>query len=69
MPINLLASLPEVFFSTTTLSDAVARARANGTVRQIGPRLYTKNLIDAPEQVIRRNLWPVVAAYAPEALI
>jgi len=69
MPINPLASLPEVFFSTTTLSDAVARARANGTVRQIGPRLYTKNLIDAPEQVIRRNLWPVVAAYAPEALI
>lgn len=65
MPKNPVASLPEVFFSTTALSDAVARARANGTVRQLGPRLYTKNLIDPPEQIIRRNLWPIVAAYGP----
>ncbi|WP_425989812.1 Fic family protein [Brevundimonas sp. TWP2-3-2] len=69
MPANPLASLPEVFFSTTALSDVVARARAKGAVRQIGPRLYTKNLVDPPEHVIRRNLWPVVAAYAPGALI
>ena len=69
MPANPLASLPEVFFSTTALSDVVARARAKGAVRPIGPRLYTKNLVDPPEHVIRRNLWPVVAAYAPGALI
>lgn len=69
MPKNPLADLPEVFLSTTALSDAVARGRAQGLVRQLGPRLYTRNLVDPPEAIIRRHLWQVVAAYMPGALI
>ena len=69
MPKNPIADLPEVFLSTTALSDAVARARAQGLVRQLGPRLYTRNLVDAPQTIIRRHLWQVVAAYMPDALI
>ena len=61
--------LPEVFLSSDDLSSAVSRAVAAGELRQLGPRLYTKNLTDAPEIVIRRNAWPIVAAYAPGALI
>jgi hypothetical protein len=69
MPRNLLDAQPEVFVSTTALSSAVSRAVAHGKLRQIGPKLYTKNLIDAPEAIVRRHLWPVVAALAPGALI
>ncbi len=69
MPISPLDALPEIFVSTTDLSLAVSRAVAQGDLRQIGSKLYTKNLRDAPEQIVRRHVWPVVAAYAPGALI
>jgi hypothetical protein len=68
-PGNSLDALPEVFVSTTATSQAVWRAQREGTVRKIGPRLYTKNLADPPEQVVRRNLWPLVASLVPGALI
>jgi hypothetical protein len=40
-----------------------------GAVRKIGPRLYTPNMTDPPEVVIRRNLWRVVGLLIPGALI
>lgn len=64
-----LDTLPEVFLSTTAQSSAVSRAAANGRLRRIGPKLYTKNLADPPEQIVRRHLWPLVAAYVPGALV
>lgn len=69
MPKNSLEGLPEVFLSTTAISVAVSRAVRNGTLRQIGSKLYTFNLTDAPEQIVSRHLWPLVAAYMPDALI
>ena len=64
-----LDNFPEVFLSRDDLSSAVSRAVAAGELRQLGPRLYTKNLTNAPEIIIRRNAWLIVAAYAPGALI
>jgi hypothetical protein len=64
-----LDTLPEVFLSTTAQSSAVSRATASGALRRIGPKLYTKNLVDPPEQIVRRHLWPLIAAYVPGALI
>lgn len=69
MPKNSLADLPEVFVSNATIKAAVSRAVAKGSLRQIGPKLYTSNLADAPEAIVRRHLWPLVAAYVPGALI
>ncbi|WP_454832446.1 Fic family protein [Pseudoxanthomonas wuyuanensis] len=66
---NWLDTLPEVFLSTTAQSSAVSRAAANGLLRRIGSKLYTKNLIDPPEQIVRRHLWPLIAAYVPGALV
>ena len=40
-----------------------------GTARKIGPRLYTRNVLDAPEDVVARNLWPVVALLMPGAVV
>ncbi len=69
MPKNSFADLPEVFVSNAAIKTAVSRAVAKGTLRQIGSKLYTSNLIDAPEAIVRRHLWPLVAAYVPGALI
>jgi hypothetical protein len=66
---NWLDSLPEVFLSTTARSSAVSRAATGGLLRRIGPKLYTKNLVDPPEQIVRRHLWPLVADYVPGALV
>lgn len=66
---NLLDDLPEVFVSTADIKTAVSRAVTSGTLRQIGTKLYTSNLIDPPEAIVRRHLWQVVAAYLPNALI
>ena len=42
---------------------------ASSTIRKLGSRLYTRNLTDFPEAIVRRNLWQLVSAYAPGALI
>ncbi len=61
--------LPYIFSASaaprSTISDAVAR----GELRRIARGLYTRNLTDPPERVIRENLYGVVAALYPGALI
>ena len=69
MPKNSLEGLPEAFVSTPAIKSAVSRALAQGRIRQIATKLYTFNLDDPPEQIVRRSLWELVAAYAPAALI
>lgn len=59
----------EAFISNATIASAVSRETKRGTLRKIGPRLYTRNLTDAPERIVQRNLWPLIAAYLPNALI
>ncbi len=60
---------PETFVSDTTMSRAVNRAVRAGRLRKLGSRLYTPNLRDEPEAIVRRNLWQIVASYFPGALI
>ena len=62
-------SLPEVFVSTTELSRTVSLALKAGSVRQLGPRVYTSNLRDPPEFLIKRHLWPLLSSLIPGALI
>jgi hypothetical protein len=66
---NSLDGLPEVFISNAGIKTAVSRAMAQGRIRQIATKLYTFNLEDPPEQIVRRSLWELVAAFAPRALI
>jgi Fic/DOC family protein len=64
-----LEDQPEVFFSRTDISAAVRYAVRSGKARQIGPRLYTRNMHDEPESLARRN-WAVIAAgYFPDAVV
>lgn len=68
-PSRKLAELPEAFVSKTEISQAVSRAVQAGKLRKLGSRLYTTNLADPPEAVVRRNLWGIVAGYFPGAVV
>jgi hypothetical protein len=63
------SAMPEVFVSDASLAAAVSREVKRGALRKLASRLYTRNLNDPPEQIVRRNLWPLVASYLPGALI
>src|SRR5258708_7456607 len=64
-----LRSLSEVFVSSRTITSAVGKALKNGRLRKIGSRLYTRNLTEAPEQIVRRNWHSLLRDYFPDALI
>ena len=64
-----LDDMPEAFVSDTSITREVSRAVKTGRLRKLASRLYTRNLTDTPEAVIRRNLWHIVAGYFPGALI
>ncbi|MGO4880858.1 MAG: Fic family protein [Bryobacteraceae bacterium] len=64
-----LSALPEIFVSSASLAATVSREVRRGALRKLGSRLYTRNLKDLPEEIVRRNLWPLAAAYLPGALI
>ncbi len=64
-----LADQREVFFSSADVSDAVRYAVRTGKARQLGPRLYTKNMTSTPEAVCLRNWAEIAAGYFPGAVI
>lgn len=66
---NSLAALPEVFVSDAAISKAVYQAVERGELRKLGSRLYTRNLGEEPERLVRRNWYNLVAAYYPDAII
>ena len=53
-----LSALPEIFVSSASLAATVSREVRRGALRKLGSRLYTRNLKDLPEEIVRRNLWP-----------
>ncbi len=61
--------MPEAFVSSAELATAISREVKAGRLRKLGSKLYTRNLKDQPEKIVQRNLWPLVAAYLPDALI
>lgn len=63
------STMPEAFVSKTDLASAISREVKRGNLRKLASRLYTRNLRDSPEQIVRRNLWPLVASHMPGALI
>ena len=66
---RVLSELHEGFVSHTAISRAVSRAVSAGRLRKLASRLYTNNLDDAPEDIVKRNLWGVVSGYFPGALV
>lgn len=64
-----LSQQPEVFVSDAQITAEVSRDVKRGKLRKLASRVYTRNLTAPAEQLIKRNLWPLIAAYLPDALI
>jgi len=65
----LLNNQPEVFLSDARTSRAVGAAVRAGKARKVGPRLYTRNVEEPLEQVVRRNWQRIAALYFPDAVV
>ncbi len=64
-----IRDMSEVLVSTTDTSQAVWKAASSRQLRKLAPRLYTRNLTDSPETIVRRNLWTIAGGFFPGALI
>lgn len=62
---------PEIVFgsSDTRISEAISRRVKSGELRKLSARLYTSNLTDDPEAIIRRNLYVILGQLYPGAVI
>jgi len=69
MPEFSIDTMPEVFVSETAISKAVSAAVARGRLRKLASRLYTRNLDEQPERLVRRNWYYLITSYYPDALI
>ena len=59
----------EVFLSDRAASTAISRMVKAGTARKLGPKLYTRNMVDPLEAIVSRNLWPIVALLMPGSVV
>ena len=48
-------------------SKLLARLKRDKLVVRLAPRLYTTNLVDSPEVIVRRNLWGIIGKLWPGA--
>ena len=64
-------SLPEILFASSDPSESrKIRAMLDaGEIRSLIPRVYTSNLQDDLEEIVRRNIWLLVSHIFPDALI
>ena len=62
-------SLPEVFVSNKGMTSTVSKAVKAGRLRKIGSRLYTRNMTEAPDKIVKRNWYGLLKDYFPDALI
>ncbi|WKN44897.1 Fic family protein [Tunicatimonas pelagia] len=63
--------LPEILFSSSqaSVSKQLTKLEKSGTIRKIAPRLYTSNLEESPEAIVRRNLFTILGHLYPGALL
>ncbi len=69
---NILESrLPELLFSSrdSATSQQISKFVKTGIIRKIAPRIYTSNLKEAPEVIIRRNIFKILGVLYPNAVL
>lgn len=63
--------LKEILFSSSdpNVSRQLTQAEREGVIKKITSRIYTTNLLDAPENIVKRNLFDILSWRYPEAVI
>ena len=68
---NLHAEWGEIVFGTSNSakSQAIRRAIQANKLRKLAPRLYTTNLLNTPESIVKRNLYLILGELFPGAIL
>ena len=63
--------LSEVLFASSDKAEsrAISKMLKEGVIRKIATRVYTSNLTDLPEAIIKRNLFTILGHLYPQAVI
>lgn len=61
----------EIIFGSDDPTEArlIAKAEKAGKLRKIASKLYTSNMLDAPENIVRRNLFDILSWRLPGAVL
>ena len=59
---SLPLELQEIIFSSsdTTLSRKINKMKAEGKLRKLAPKIYTPNMDEEPEDIIKRNIFSII---------
>lgn len=68
---KLPAVLPEIIFGTSDSAESrrIGRLVAAGRLRQLGPRVYTSNLVEEPARIVARNAFQIAGHLFPGAVV
>ncbi|MCP4458680.1 MAG: cell filamentation protein Fic [Cytophagales bacterium] len=68
---NLPIHLQEIIFgsSDSAVSKQISKLEKNGTIRKLAPRIYSSNLIEDAESIIRRNLFSILGHLYPGSVL
>ena len=68
---NLPIHLQEIIYgsSDSTVSKQISKLAKEGTIRKIAPRIYSSNLTEKPEVIIKRNLFSILGHLYPGAVL
>ena len=63
--------LKEIIFASDDAVDSrmISYKEKKGTLRKIAPRIYTTNMIDSPESIVKRNLIEILAWRLPGCVL
>ncbi|MCF0179512.1 MAG: Fic family protein [Bacteroidales bacterium] len=61
----------EIIFGSDDANEArlISKAEKAGKLRKLASRLYTTNMLDAPENIVRRNLFDILSWRLPGAIL
>jgi ribosomal protein L24 len=68
---NLQSTIDEILFGSSdkALSQQISRLEKAGKIKKIAPRIYTSNLTEQPEVLVKRNWYKILAHQYPGALL
>lgn len=68
---NILQNLPEILFSSSdsAVSKQLSKLEKLGRIRKIAPRIYTSNMKESPEVIIRRHYPRILGTLYPGSLL
>lgn len=69
MPSYHYTHLPEVFPSVAQDKNLIAAGVRAGKIRQLRRGIYTTNMVDVPELIVKKNLWQIVSILCPGGLV